>query len=213
MKVQGFRFPTGLMLLLPLALAACGGGTTSPASTAAISSAAKPAGSGTNASLQSIIDAANKEGQMMLWADNPMQADVAKVNEAFNSRFGTNIKMQVTNMAAGDARTRITADAQAGHYDVDVISQMSTDMIPDLVQRNLLAKIDWPAIVGSQLPDIKDAYEGAFPEFRGNYVEFADRTYTLIFNTKLTKREDLPKRWAELADAKFKGKVSYDARG
>jgi len=87
---------------------------------------------------------------------------VAKVNEAFNSRFGTNIKMQVTNMAAGDARTRITADAQAGHYDVDVISQMSTDMIPDLVQRNLLAKIDWPAIVGSQLPDIKDAYEGAF---------------------------------------------------
>ncbi|HLQ32749.1 MAG TPA: hypothetical protein VK457_08690, partial [Chloroflexota bacterium] len=130
MKVQGFRFPTGLMLLLPLALAACGGGTTSPASTAAISSAAKPAGSGTNASLQSIIDAANKEGQMMLWADNPMQADVAKVNEAFNSRFGTNIKMQVTNMAAGDARTRITADAQAGHYDVDVISQMSTDMIP-----------------------------------------------------------------------------------
>lgn len=212
------------MVLAPLALAACGGASapaSAPASTASAASAsaaasgsaaAKPASSG-SPSLQAIIDGANREGQIVLWADYPPQADIPKVEQAFNARFGTKIKLVVNNMSAGDARTRITADAQAGRNDVDVISQLSTDMIPDLSQRSLIASVDWPGVFGSQLPDIKDAYEGAFPAFRGKYLEFADRTYTLLFNTKQIKREDLPKRWADLPDAKYKGKVSYDARG
>jgi ABC-type Fe3+ transport system substrate-binding protein len=207
-----------LLIGFSVAATACGSSAPATLSSAAPSapsgsSAAKPASSGASATLQSIIDGANKEGQITLWADYPTQQDLPKVQQALNAKFGTNLKLVVSNMAAGDARTRITADAQAGRNDVDVISQLSTDMIPDLAQKNLIATVDWMGIFGSQLPDIKDAYDGAFPEFRGKYLEFADRTYTLIYNTKQMSKSDLPKHWADLADAKYRGKVAYDARG
>jgi iron(III) transport system substrate-binding protein len=116
-------------------------------------------------------------------------------------------------MRAGDARTRIAAEAQGGRHEVDVISQMSTEMVPELKQRGLLAQPDWLGLFAQDLPDVRDAYQAAFPDLRGYYLAFADRVYTVAYNTRQAQRGDAPARWADLADAKYRGKVAYDSRG
>lgn len=204
--------------LVALLLAACGPGSTSPRGDASSAPAAPAAGAQTVAaagpgSLEQLVAAANREGKVVLWASNPEEKDVARVQQAFNDRFQTNVTLEVIPMRAGDARTRIAAEAQGGRHEVDVISQMSTEMVPDLTQRGLLARVDWLGLFGQTLPTVKDAYEAAFPDLRGYYLAFADRVYTVVYNTRQAQRADLPAQWADLANAKYRGKVAYDSRG
>jgi iron(III) transport system substrate-binding protein len=201
-----------------LLLAACG----APAASSRADGAPQPAGapaSGQSASsagaptFQQLVAAANQEGRIVLWSQNPEEKDVTQVQQAFNDRFKTNIRLEVVPMRAGDARTRIAAEAQGGRYEVDVISQMSTEMIPELTQRGLLAQVDWPGLFGQELSDVQDAYQAAFPALRGYYLAFADRVYTVAYNTRQAQRGDAPTRWADLADPKYRGKAAFDSRG
>jgi iron(III) transport system substrate-binding protein len=202
--------------LVLLLLAACsapaaaprGDGAPPAAGTTPASQSASPPGS-----FQQLVAAANQEGKIVLWANNPDEKDVAQVQQAFNDRFQTNIVLEVVPMRAGDARTRIAAEAQGGRHEVDVISQMSTEMVPELRQRGLVAAVDWVGLFGQELPDVKDAYQAAFPDLRGYYLAFADRVYALAYNTRQAQRADLPTRWTDLADPKYRGKIAYDSRG
>jgi len=162
---------------------------------------------------QELVAAANREGRIVLWAQSPEEKDVARVQQAFNDQFKTNITLEVVPMRSGDARTRIAAEAQGGRHEVDVISQLSTEMVPELKQRGLLAQVDWLGLFSQDLPDVKDAYQAAFPDLRGYYLAFADRVYTVAYNTRQAQRGDAPARWADLADGKYRGKVAYDSRG
>jgi iron(III) transport system substrate-binding protein len=206
---------TWRLVLLPIALllSACGG-TAAPAQSTTAGSSGSAAGGGIPASdFAGIVSAANREGSLIIWGSYPRDPDVQRVQDAFNKHFNVNVKIQFLSMPIGNAASRLMADSQAGRNDVDFVSQFSTDMIPELVDKGMLAKVDWPGTFAKELPDITEAYNGAYEQFRGYYVNFYDGAYGLVYNTKQIKPQDLPKRWADLAGPAFKGKFYLDARG
>jgi len=210
-----------------LLLAACGAASGGPPSTAGQSSGQAVAAGAQAPSSQpaaaandrvgrdfaSIVTAANKEGKVVIWGSYPRDADVQRVQDLFDKRFNVNVKIEYQSMPIGNAASRLMAEAQAGKNEVDFVSQFSTDMIPELVQRGMLAKVDWPGLFGKELPDVNEAYQDAYDEFKGYYLNFYDGAYGLVYNTTQVKPADLPKRWANLADPAFRGKFYLDARG
>jgi iron(III) transport system substrate-binding protein len=226
-----------LPIVFGITLAACGGSTTAPASSAAApatsspaaaakpstsaaasaaakpagstaaSAAAKPAGSAAAASgsdvLQQLYTAAKAEGQVTVVA--PTNADVMnKMVEGFNARY-PGIKVNVSNLTAGQTVERIVTEATANKTSLDV-SQASLDTIRPLTDRNLLAKVDWPSITDGAPNDA--ILSG------GLGVIYYQLPNVIAYNTKLLKADEAPKQWEDLVKPNLKGgKILVDNRG
>jgi len=192
--------------LVSLTLASCGGSAATTGGSAS-AAASQPAGS-----LAQIVDAANKEGSVVIWGQYPLDSDVPKVQEAFNVRFKTNIKIQTVSISAPEAQTRMMAEAQGNRFDWDVFPNFGSESLPDLTDRGILAKVDW-APFQKELPDVSDA-AGAVPaEFKGGALNFYDGGYGFFFNRDQMKAADMPKQWTDLADPKYRGKFAASSFG
>ncbi len=210
--------PTFLVLL---GLTGCGAAATAPsAPPASTAGSAKPAGSSAaagasaaGASFAAVLEGAKKEGKVVSWGLFPIEADGPKVQQAFNQRFGTNIQLEINPVAATEVNGRVTAEAQAGRYNVDVIPTAESGREADLVQRGLVAKTDWVGLFGKELPDIQEAAAETLPTLQGYGPKFYDAGYALVYNTKQVKPADLPSRFADLTDAKYRGKLALIADG
>ncbi len=199
-----------MSLAAMLMLGACGGGGGVPPASGAGSAGASGA---PQSDFARLVDAANREGTLTLWGQYPTDAEVSKVKDAFNARFKTNIQIQLVPMAAPDAQTRMVAEAQGNRFDWDVFPNFGSESLPDLQQRNLLAKIDWQGLFAKDLPSIKDADETVPAEFRGQTLAFYDGGYVFVFNSERAKAADVPQAWASLSDATYSGKFTASSFG
>jgi iron(III) transport system substrate-binding protein len=212
MIVHGFGLGRGFFaaLVAGLALAACGGsspGAASPSGSAAAGASASPA------DFDSLVQAANKEGKVTVFGTYPQSKDVDKIAAALNQRFKTNIQIEAVPMGAPDARNRILGAVDTRTGDGDTVPWFSSEMFPEAVQKNAIAKLDWPAVFGKELPGVADAYNRAFADYRGYSLVFYDSSYALMYNTKQIKLADVPKHWSDLTDPKYRGKFAADPSG
>ena len=192
-------------------LEACGGATAPGSSAASPAVSGKPEAAG---SFDQLLEAAKREGQVNLWTGSPnVDTTMQKLQEAFNKRFGTSINVQHVGLTAGEAASRVIAENQAGRHDGDML-QPSLDIASNLLDQNLAAKRDWQALFGAQLPGIKDAVEAVgVPELRGAALGYWDVVYVVLYNTSQITKDQLPKKWDDLAQPAFKGKLAVDVRG
>ncbi len=142
--------------------------------------------------VKALYEKAKAEGKVMIWGTQ--QGEVDWVPKAFNAMFpGINVEWIGDN----DIATKAIAEARAGRHQIDVFWHSLTGVLP-LVQRDLLAVVDWApfGVTKATLAfDSKAAYT-------------SNIAYVLAYNSELVKKEDLPKRWDELADPKYKGKLT-----
>src|SRR5438270_13952138 len=98
-----------LPVLFALTLAACGGSTVAPAS-----GPASPGGD----PLQKLYDSAKAEGQVTVV--NPTNADVmTQMAAGFNAKYPS-IKVNLSNLTAGQTVERIVTEATANKTSLDV---------------------------------------------------------------------------------------------
>jgi iron(III) transport system substrate-binding protein len=140
--------------------------------------------------VKALYEKAKAEGRVMIWGTQ--QGEVNWIPKAFNAMFPG---IEVQWIGDNDIATKAIAEARAGRHQIDVFWHSLTGVAP-LMQRGLLARVDW-APFGVTNATITYDRRAAFTN---------NMAYALAYNRDLADKADMPKRWDEMADPKFKGK-------
>jgi iron(III) transport system substrate-binding protein len=147
---------------------------------------------------QRLMDGAKKEGELMVYTS--IQApDFSEVTTAFEKKYG--VKVKVWRSGSENILQRTVAEARANRFDADAIETSSPEL-ESLHREKLLQEV--------ASPYLGDLIEQAVPphhEWAGTRLDI----FTFAYNTKLVKKEDLPKRYEDLLDPKWKGKLGVEA--
>jgi iron(III) transport system substrate-binding protein len=145
-----------------------------------------------------LVEAAKKEGQLVYYTTMTLDQSKAVVDR-FEKKYG--IKTTLFRTGGGPLLNKITTEARGGRFDWDIVVGRGEMVLP-LMQRKLIAPYHSPEskMIDAQLVD-KEGYWTAY------YVN----SYVLGWNTKLVKREDVPKTYEDLLNPKWKGgQISLD---
>ena len=182
------------ILALTVGLTACG-------SAAPASSGASASGEATN--IDQLYAAAKREGTVTVYAPTPTEI-MSQMVSAFNQKY-PGIKANATDLTAGQTVERIVTESASGKVSIDA-SQASLGTIQPLVERQLLAKVDWPKFT--------DGASGDLMTLDGQALVYYHLPNVMAYNTQLLKESDVPHQWEDLLKPQFKGgKMLIDARG
>lgn len=145
-----------------------------------------------------LIEAAKKESEVVYYTTMTLDQSKA-VTDRFEKKYG--IRATLFRTGGGPLLNKILTEARGGRFDWDVVVGRGEMVLP-LTQRKLLAPYHSPEekMIDTQLVD-KEGFWTAY------YVN----SYVLGWNTKLVKKQDVPKTYDELLNPKWKGgQISLD---
>ena len=183
-------------LALVLAAAACGSGSTGDAPAAV--SAADVAGYEGPDRLDRLIAGARREGELTLYT-SAQTADLGPVVEAYEKKYG--IRATIWRAGSEVVLNRAVQEARAGRYTVDVFETNGPEM-ESLHREQILQLVKSP-----HHADLIDAAIRPHGEWVGTRLN----VFVQAYNTKLIRKEDLPRTWEGLLDPKWKGKLGIEA--
>jgi iron(III) transport system substrate-binding protein len=195
----------GLLATAALLAAACGGSPSSPSTgqaDAAGSDAAKAAQqvydrfnsmTGEERS-KALLEAANAEGALSIYTSN---TDIDKVVDAFEDKY-PDIDVSVYRANSETVLQRVVQEQSAGFYGNDVLETNAGEL-------GIAGQDGYLAEYRSELRD-KVRKEG-----QGNgWTASRFNVFVVGWNTNLVKAGEEPKTLEELADPKWKGKISME---
>jgi len=146
-----------------------------------------------------LIAGAKKEGELLLYS-SLTQEDQLRIGEDFKSRYGVTLKFWRGSQA--HILQRVTTETRGGRFEFDVI-ETNAPQVEAIAREGLLQKMNSPFAGEVLIPETIPA--------SGEYIP--DRLNLLVYayNTSALKAADLPKSWAELADAKWKMRVGMES--
>jgi len=140
-----------------------------------------------------LIDAAKKEGEVMLYGAITVNSSKT-IGDAFEKKYG--IKLRHWRGDATELINRSLAEARAGKPGFDVTLGNEVVMTA-LDQKNLFAVFDPPAAKG---------YPKQFLDSDSKMTPWRVLPYGINYNYQTVKAEEAPKTWEELLLPKWKGK-------
>ena len=143
-----------------------------------------------------LIEGRKKEGEMV-WYTNSGIENATRYIQGFKKKYPF-INANFWRSKTRQVTQRIVAEANAGKHLVDVIKP-STDLLPVLLERNLIGRYDTP------LRAIYPAH--AKSPFYTN-MNYAFRVFA--FNPRKVNAKDVPRTWEELLNPKWKGEILFD---
>jgi len=143
------------------------------------------------AEVQALYAAAKQEGEVVVWGT--AAREVEWIPQAFNAMFPG---IQVKVLGDNTITTKAIAEARAGRRTVDVMVASLSQLI-QVDQRDMLQTIDWSTF---GVPASNVALNG-----RVGYTH--NIVYTIVYNKNLVQPHEAPTSWAQLLDAKYKGKM------
>ena len=145
------------------------------------------------------MNAARKEGKLTIYSSISLD-DINILARAFEKKYPW---IQVTTYRAGKINLgqRMLTEARAGRHTFDVLLSSAFTTL-EMKAQNLLAQYRSPESAG--LPsELRDP--------QGYWAAGQINTMSLSYNTKLIKKEDLPKQWTDLLNPKWRGKLAVNA--
>ncbi len=136
--------------------------------------------------------AARKEGTLTLYT-TIAEKDLPTLVKPFESKYG--VKVTVWRAGTSNVLQRAVQETSAKKYYVDVIHIGSPEM-EALAREQVLLPIDSPVQ--------KDLQPGSVPAHR-QWAATLLSVWVQAYNTKLVKKETLPKTYKDLLDPKWKG--------
>lgn len=130
--------------------------------------------------------------------------------EAFNTRFGLNVKYEWQSHHA-EYYLRVIAEAQAGRRIPDVMSGSPTNILP-LDKAGLLDSFDWITTFGREMPEVRDAVERTIPTLRGKSLAHFDVIYTMVYNTELVSADKVPRTLEDLLNPQWERKLAVNSQ-
>jgi iron(III) transport system substrate-binding protein len=164
-------------------------------SASGISNAAQPAAGDSNAKL---IEGAKKEGEAV-WYTTTTLDQSQQVVERFEKKYPF-VKVTLFRTGGGPLLNKILTETRGGLNAWDVAVGRGEMVIP-LINRKLITTYISPERSGIY-PDLMDK--------RGYWTAWYVNGYVLGYNTKLLKKDDVPKTYEALLNPKWKGQISVD---
>src|SRR5437016_4981561 len=147
---------------------------------------------------QRLVAGAKKEGTFTIYTSATVD-DMAALTAAFEKKYG--IKALVWRASSENIIQRAATEARGGRFDVDVFETDGVAM--EAIHREKLLQEVRSPYIGELIPAAIPAHK----EWIGDRVQI----FTAAYNSKLVKTADLPKRYEDLLDPKWKGKLGIEA--
>lgn len=141
--------------------------------------------------------AAKAEGTVVWYTSTPLR-QAQNVAEAFERRYG--FKVELFRTGGEQVIQRFLTEASAGRTAVDLLTASDPAAFNAMVKRNQLVSFRPPNF--EKVPDSAKNPEGYWVAQRLNLIGFA-------YRTDLLPAADLPKRWSDLSDPKYRGKLVH----
>ena len=145
------------------------------------------------------LGAAKKEGTLTLYT-TIAEKDLPTLVKPFESKYG--VKVNVWRAGTSSVLQRAVQETSAKKYDVDVVHIGSPEM-EALAREQVLQPIDSPVQ--------KDLQPGSVPAHH-QWAATLLSVWVQAYNTKLIKKEALPKTYQDLLDPKWKGKLGVEGK-
>jgi putative spermidine/putrescine transport system substrate-binding protein len=120
----------------------------------------------------------------------------------FNERFNANV--QIEEGLSTDTVAKLRASGGVPHVDAFMVTEPWAIVLQaeGLIEPLSVANVP---MLGEIEPEARVEGDG--------YVEFSRTSMTIAYNTEVISPEDLPATWADLADPKYKGKLTLPVPG
>src|SRR5258707_14630644 len=97
-----------------------------------------------NPTFAQVLEGARKEGALIVWASSPgEQKTYRALFDAFNKRFGLDIKAEFLGINATRGRGRVIAEASANAVSVDVMGGESADGVMLMSKAGVIKAYPW----------------------------------------------------------------------
>ncbi|TMG76920.1 MAG: extracellular solute-binding protein [Betaproteobacteria bacterium] len=148
---------------------------------------------------QRLVEAARKEGALTVYTSNAAPT-IEVLSADFEKRYG--VRVNAWRASSAKVLQRALTEKRANRWDFDAVS-VSSPELEALYRENLLQEIDsgWH----------KEMLEGTMPAHRGWAPQFIN-VFVQAYNTRAVKKEELPKRWDDLLDPRWRGKLGAEAK-
>jgi ABC-type Fe3+ transport system substrate-binding protein len=162
----------------------------------------------TQRGVQQLVDGARKEGQVNLFLVTSLSERGAReLNQAFNKRFGLNIKF---NSTLGDASRQFSQTVQElkiglpPSFDAMYVSET---FVFQLMTEGGVERIDgWEDLLKEISPEAHSVRDKVSPlDLSGYAFAWGTRAKVMNYNSDLIAEKDLPKTRVEMGDAKYGG--------
>ncbi len=148
--------------------------------------------------LSRLIEGARKEGVLNFYAAMPAE-DITLLVDAFSKKYG--VKVNVWRSGSENLIRRITTEARAKRFEVDIIQNNAPAMEP-LRREKLLQQVNSPTH--------RELMPQAVPAHR-DWVGLYSLIFLQLYNTNSVKKEELPKTYQDLLDPKWKNRLGIEA--
>jgi iron(III) transport system substrate-binding protein len=148
---------------------------------------------------QRLAEAARREGSLTVYTSNAAPT-IDALSADFEKRYG--VRVDAWRASSAKVLQRTVAEKRANRWDFDAIS-VSSPELEALVRENLLQEINSPWH-GEMLEGTMPAHRNWAPQFINVFVQ--------AYNTRAVKKQDLPKRWADLLEPRWRGMLGAEAK-
>ena len=148
--------------------------------------------------LQRLVEGAKKEGLVSIYTSMPVD-DITALTSVFEQKYG--VKSKVWRSGSEKILQRGLLEAKASRYEVDVFETNGPEL--EVLSREKILQ-------QSNAPGLVDLIPQAIPAHR-EWIATRLNIFTCAYNTKLVRKEDLPKTYTDLLDPKWKGKLAVEA--
>ena len=147
---------------------------------------------------QFLAQGAKKEGEVAVYS-SLISEDLAALSAAFEKKYGVKVK----GWRAGSEKVlqRAITEARANRHDADVIETNGPEL-ESLHRERILQPF--------KSPHLKDLMPQALRP-HGEWVGTRINMFVQSYNTQLVKKEELPKKYSDLANPRWKGKLGIEA--
>jgi len=147
--------------------------------------------------IQRLTDGAKREGALTIYT-SAQTNDLGPVVEAFEKKYG--VRVTVWRAGSEAVLTRAIQESRAGRHTVDVVETNGPEL-ESLHREQILQRVSSPhqgdLIAPAVLP-------------HGEWVGTRLNVFVQAYNTKLVKKEELPKTWEDLRDSRWKGRLGIE---
>ena len=148
--------------------------------------------------LQRLIEGAKKEGSLALYTSRVAE-DTTPVIDAFTRRYGVDV--QVWRASNRQVLQRVVQERRAGRCAVDVISS-GTPVLEPMHREQLLQAVRSPT-TAELIPQARQPH--------GEWVGISVNITSAAYNTNLVRPGEVPKRYDDLTDPRWKGRLAIDS--
>jgi iron(III) transport system substrate-binding protein len=151
------------------------------------------------ADMKALEEAAKKEGELTWYVSHYTSEGAEELGAAFTKMYG--IKVNVVRVTAQVAYQRVQQDIKNNQVICDVFSSTDLGHFVHLKAEGRLEKY-----VPEDASKISEVFRNIDPD--GYFNTTSAGQVVISYNTSKVKPEDSPKKWTDLLDPKWKGKVS-----